>query len=99
MSREYTNEEVREQFLAHVRGIADYWQNRPSISLKEATEGVAFSILVALDGESELPAFEVIASPHPEDKVFSESQGENYYPVVALKHNIAGELHERFFKK
>ena len=98
MSRAYTKEEVRDQFLNHVRGLIDYWSARPD-STKECVEGVAFSILAALDGGSGLPAFYVVASPHPSDRDFNKSLGENYYPSASLMNDIAGDLHERLFKQ
>lgn len=100
MSREITNEEARELFLAHVRDIVDYWRNCSNTSIEAATNGVAFSILSLLDGESGMmPAYEVIPSPHPDDRKFRGSEGEDYYPEPSLENNIAGQLHERFFKK
>ncbi|UJD20614.1 hypothetical protein seszw2t2_63 [Salmonella phage seszw] len=45
MSREYTKEEVREQFLAQVRHVYHYWANLPDKSDIDRCEGVAFSIL------------------------------------------------------
>lgn len=100
MSREIANDEAREKFLERVRYIAAYWQQAHKVTLKEATEGVAFSILVLLDGGSaEMPAYKVIPSPHPDDRAFQESEGKDYYPTPALENNIAGQLHERFFTK
>jgi hypothetical protein len=104
MSREWTEDEIREKFLAHVRVMVDYWDREPRAETqKRRLEGLAFSILVALDGcAGGLPGFIVAPSPHPEDKAFHQSEGENYYPEnheADVKGDIAGCLHELFYKK
>lgn len=76
MSREKTEEEVRDEFLRHIRGLVKYWEeidNRPS---KEKLEGLAFSILAALDGCSvDLPSFIVAPLPTKEDKQYHMKNG------------------------
>lgn len=95
-AREYTQQEVRDNFLRHVRAIVDYWSNQPG-KPRDHISGCAFSILVALDGGSaEFPGFRVIPYPHPDDKSYCQSQGENWYPNDGC--DIAGCLHEYLFR-
>ena len=93
--REYTEDEVREKFLKHIIDLIGYWHNLPAEkTMRERMEGLAFSILVSLDGESlAVPAFQVIPAPHPDDKDYLQSIGENWFP-----HNcdISGCLHDTF---
>jgi hypothetical protein len=64
-------------------------------------EGLAFSILVMLDGGSAmLPGFVVAPLPDPSDKDYHIMKGENYFPenhdaAEKIKGDIAGALHER----
>lgn len=100
MSREYTEDEIREKFLKHVHGIIRYWLNESRTpDTKEKMEGAVFSILVLLDGGScGSPGFKVIANPHPDDKEYLIGEGENYYPDPKDEVDIAGCLHELFGK-
>ena len=100
MSRAWTEEEIREQFLDHVRNTIDYWKT-VDLDLKvfpnedELTRrmnGLAFSILTALDGEAmAVPGFKVIPNSHPDDKQYYIDNGENWYPDDI---DIGGCLHE-----
>jgi hypothetical protein len=56
-------------------------------------EGLAFSLLVILDGGTDLPGFKLSPDPHPSDKEFNQKRGENWFPKDC---DIAGELHELF---
>lgn len=99
-SREYTTDEIRQQFLEQVWTIISYWHNLPAKTCRERIEGLAFSMLVILDGESAgLPAFIVAPVPHPNDKAFCISEDENFYPEnhdANVKGDITGPLHELF---
>jgi len=105
MSKEYTKEEVREQFLDHIRMMVDYWDSIPKETTKEKLSGLAFSILTALDGcSADLPSFIVAPLSSPEDKQYHIDEDENYYPENheiegKIKCDIAGGLHEFFYKK
>ncbi len=93
--REYTEGEVRQQFLQLVWSYIKYWHTLPDKSCRKRLEGLAFGILVILDGEStELPGFIVSPNPHEDDKEFLRGQGENWYPEGIC--DIAGSLHELF---
>lgn len=78
-SREYTAEEVLAELLAHVRHLAAYWASLPDKTPLERTEGMAHSMLAALDGKGFMPAFDLVLRPHPDDKLFHIGEGENYY--------------------
>jgi hypothetical protein len=110
--KEYTLEEMRGMFIKKIHQIVKYWKN---VELKDTPaheqlqtrlDGLAFSILVMLDGGYlELPEFIVAPNPHPDDKEFCISEGENYFPMPQMvfdKHgsevttNIGGYLHELY---
>lgn len=95
MSREYTEEEIRAKFLMNVWSILNYWKNESRAkTIDEKMEGLAFSILVMLDGgNAMMPKFKVSPDPHPDDKEFYIKNGENYFPENC---DIAGCLHELF---
>ncbi len=80
--REFTSEEVRDLLLKHIVGLCHYWAHETRVtSIEDRLQGLAFSILSALDGSSaELPTFEVVCTPHPTDKEFHLGQGENWFP-------------------
>jgi hypothetical protein len=97
MSRPYTAEECRDLFLARVRAIVDYWHNDVQTpGVREKLEGVAFSLLVALDGKDGLlPGFIVKPNPDPSDRQYYIDNDENWWPDDV---DIAGELHDHFYK-
>ena len=97
--RAYTKEECIDEFLHHLAGIARYWaEDVESKTPLERCNGVAFSFLCVLDGVSMgYPALDVALSPHPDDKEFHQSEGENWYePGMII--NDQDMLHERWHK-
>lgn len=98
--RAFTAEEVEKQFLTTVANYVEYWATLPNKTDREKVEGLAFSMLVILDGGSAtLPGFAVTPTPHESDKDYHIERGENYFPTDV---DIAGSLHEvihRYFKK
>lgn len=98
LSREYTKDEIRQQFLAHIHTLVDYWDRQvPDYTCRQKLDGLAFSILAMLDGTSELPAFIVAPSPHPDNKAFCQGEGENWYQENQdVQDNISGTLHILF---
>lgn len=77
-------EHIEKEFLAYVRSRISYWDARPNHSTCEKLEGLAFSILAALDGSAgALPAF--IVAPR------SLNEG------IEVRGDIAGGLHEALF--
>lgn len=90
-----TMDEVRADFVDHVRAMVHYWKREaardPGV---DAVAGVAFSILAAIDGSAvALPAFKLIPRPHPTDRAYHHRLGERWYPDEG---DIAGRLHEQF---
>jgi hypothetical protein len=99
---EYTEEEVRDQFLNYIREMVDEWDAANNKTTKEKLNGLAFTILAAIDGNSpDVPSFILAPFPHEDDKQYKIDNGENYYPDnngIDVKCDIAGDLHEKFYK-
>jgi hypothetical protein len=100
-ARELTTDEVREKLLRQIWSLVDYWEHedrRPDVRGK--LSGLAFSILVALDGEScNVPPFIVAPMPHKDDQSYRQQRGKNWYPYNdsdKVKADVAGSLHELF---
>lgn len=96
-----TTDECREAFLQHIAATVQTWANDPRTpSVQGKLDGLAFSILAALDGSSAgLPAFIVAPQPHPDDKEFNRSEGMNWWPEnheSKVKADLAGSLHEHW---
>lgn len=93
--RALTAEEIREEFLQKFIDLARYWANSPNKTPLEQCEGLAFSILNIFDGCSDmLPAFDITAASHPDDKEDHERHGENWYEAGTHINNCM--LHEEF---
>lgn len=98
MSRAKTQEEVKKEFLDHVRCIADYWARLPDKTPDERCSGVAFSILTMIDGCSgEMPAFDLLVSPHEDDKQYHIDNDEDYYEPQMMINDCM--LHDEYYKK
>lgn len=97
--RAYTQEEIKEQFLKHIAGLVDYWENVPRDTTREKLSGLAFSILSVLDGcAMSFPKFVVASDPCPTDKEFHQDRGKNWYPNILDEIcDISGNLHEEFY--
>ena len=96
-TRRLTVDEVREKFLRKVWSYIHYWKTTKLDNPDQCrVEGLAFSILVILDGGTELPGFTLAANPHPEDKEYHQKEDENWYPDFHQDQDIAGVLHELF---
>lgn len=83
--RAKTAEEIREDFMDACRSLADYWAGKPGSNVPvertcyERIQGALHSWLCILDGVSGgLPAFDLVASPHPDDKEYHRAEGENW---------------------
>lgn len=98
VSRPLTTEEMQDAFLDHVQACVCNWEAESlQKSVRERLEGLAFSILVLLDGEAVMyPGCQVIPTPHPDDEQFHRQKGSNWYPSGV---DIAGSLHERYCQK
>ncbi len=99
MPRAYTEEEVREKFIDHINALVNHW-NAAKGSTKEKLEGLAYSILVTIDGDAcDLPHFKLVPCPHPDDKQHYIDNDEDYFPDEEEDISISGSLHEEFCKK
>jgi hypothetical protein len=77
--RAYTQDEAREKLLGHMRTLVSYWARQPG-SDTDKINGFASSVLNIFDGTSaEMPALDIVVRPHPDDKDYRISLGENYY--------------------
>lgn len=94
MSRQYTDEEVKENFERAIRDIVRYWSVQPGTKAQIA-EGVTHTILALLDGShGEMPRFAVVPNPNLVDKDYHKRRGENWFPRnrSEFKHDISGQL-------
>ena len=97
MCREYTKEEIREQFLKYLIDIKKYWIDLPGKTLEERMSGLLFTFLYTLDGSSiELPGFLLVPNSNKDDKEYYQGKNENWYPEVPDVElcDIGGALHE-----
>ena len=103
MSKEKSEDEIRNEFLSHVRHLVKYWGNLKDKNCEEKLSGLAFSILSAIDGSSvNLCGFILAPCPHEDDKQYHIDKGDDYYPQnheSNVKCDIAGSLHELFYEK
>jgi hypothetical protein len=97
--RAYTSEEATELFLGHIRSMVEYWDQLPDTAQtqKDRLSGLAFSILVLLDGDTiVVPGTTVTLQPHESDKTYHQANGENWFePGTELSY----PLHEMFYRK
>jgi hypothetical protein len=96
-ARAKTAKEARKEFLQHIHDCSEYWASLPDQTPQERCDGVAFSILVMLDGESmDLPAMNISLSPHPDDKKYLKSIGENWFEPNMIINKC--ELHGMYIR-
>lgn len=89
--RAFTRKEMQDAFIDLLRGYVEYWLTEPRVTgVRDKLEGLAFSMLVILDGGTPLPGFNLIPAPHSSDAAYHYSQGKNWWVPT----DIAGELHE-----
>ena len=102
---EYTEDEIRGKFINHVRANVEYWNGPLSepYDQRERLSGLAFSIMVLLDGGTMvLPSFIVAPHPHSDDKQYHIDNEEDYFPENhelddQIKGDIGGCLHEMLY--
>jgi len=97
-SRAKTKEEIREEFLNHIRSLKKYWMTLPNKTLEERIDGLIFSILCIFDGSTNLPAFNISCFPHHSDKQYCKDNDENWYPPDLIINNDCC-LHEMWYMK
>lgn len=87
-------------FLDHCENVADYWEH-VDLRSKPASEsevryrmrGMLFSLLVMFDGGSaNLPAFDIVPSPHPDDAEYLKGEGENWWTATPINADV--QLHD-----
>ena len=94
-AREMTKDEAAEKLVAHCRVMAKYWAEQGGTK-EQICKGVAFSILVALDGGSmALPGFMLVPISAEGDREYYQKEGKNWWP----NEDIGGSLHERFYER
>ena len=83
--RAYTQEEIEDKIYAHLEALASYWARESRVvDPYEKCMGMAHSMLSVLGGSTlNLPAFDLIPCPHPDDKCFHKENGENWFPKKA----------------
>jgi len=90
--RAYTEEEVIEMMMGHVRNLVNYWDGLGK-SKKETLEGLVFSIFTMLDGSGDLPTIDLVLKPHSTDRKYHISKGANYFKSNM---RISTTLHEDY---
>lgn len=97
--RPFTAEEEQRMLVKHIRSLARYWAGVPEKNKQEACDGLAFSILAALDGSSpSIPAYHLTVSVHESDEAYCKKQGENWH-VEGLKITAETHLHELYYNQ
>lgn len=98
MSKAKTVEQVREEFLLAIRGVARYWAKENCTSELDRCEGVVHSILNIIDGSSgAFGAFLYLVTGVPEeDKQFNINNGDDWIED-GTKINSDCLLHELFY--
>jgi len=93
--RAWTADETAERLVEKMVHMGQYWATNPNCgTMEERVSGAMFSALSNLDGGSlDLPAFDLIPTPHEDDKEWHIERGENYYDPDAL---ISVSLHDRY---
>lgn len=94
--RAYTEDEVRDKILSHMRDLARYWSDVEGRTCREKIEGALFSTLSMLDGSGGLCAFKLVACSHPDDKEYLRARNENW---IEPGTTIDDCLHEHWHKK
>ena len=100
-AREYTEDQIKKQFIGYLHHLVDYWENQKGRGSKDKLEGLVHSILVGIDGfSSDLPGFVLAPSPHRDDKKYCVENGKNYYPYnneSKIRGDIGGWLEHEYF--
>jgi hypothetical protein len=95
----YTAEEACTLLIEAIWARVRYWEREGKNGNAHAFSGLAFSLLVLLDGtgSSVLPGMELVLRPHPDDKEYHLGNGQNYFEDgMAINESIY--LHEMFYE-
>lgn len=97
--RQYTTDEIRQQFIEHVRFLINESSRDLTRTCEDRIALFAFSLLCVFDGVTDgMPAFNLVPATHPTDMEFRRSHGENWWPPEGDGQNIAnGALHEMLY--
>lgn len=57
----------QEQFIEQLKNIKNYWLRQPNLTAEETVDGVLFSLLVMIDGESSANDFRALEIIDTED--------------------------------
>lgn len=84
MSREYTKEEMRSEFIAFVNSMVSHWSRGSSEEEARKIRGVVHSILCGIDGVSGSLGcgYNLVPAGTECDKHFFQENEENYYPTT-----------------
>lgn len=92
-----SKDEVLQEYINHIKYLVTYWSTETRKTDKEKCEGLAFSILVMLDGCAGLPPVTLVLDCAPESEQETDD-GEKYYERgMALNNDFM--LHDLFFVK
>lgn len=94
--RAYTTEEVRDKILSHMHNLVKFWAHESRVTDVEVKlDGLAFSILSMLDGCSiNLPAFNLVPDPHPDDMEYHRENGDNWFEPTPLSFPLHEYWHQ-----
>jgi hypothetical protein len=99
--KEKTPEQVRQEFLEMIHFNIRYWSSHSlEKSVEDRLKGLAFSILVAIDGNhAGLPAFILAPNPDSTDKSHHIKMNEDYFPeqITNIRCNISGSLQDALY--
>jgi len=85
-------------FLDQLRATKEYWLKAPRQTESERMDGLIFSILVMFDGGTMgMPAMDIRLAPHPDDKAYKISEGEQWFKPGQLINDC--QLHEQWYNQ
>lgn len=98
-AKEITPEEARYLFMKHIADMVNYWDKESRAGTnRERLEGLAFSILVTIDGGSSgLPGYTLSPLSRSDDDIrYAKENGFDYYPKEPMDIAEGAALHEEF---
>jgi len=83
MCRQKTGDEIRAEFLDHIRVMVGYWAGLEGKTSRERLDGLAFAILEAIDGVAGglTGAFHLIPTCHEDDPGYLSEEGSDWWPL------------------
>lgn len=81
MCREKLPDEVRDELIRTMRHRIRHSLTYSDPNDKAAqTDAALHAVLCIFDGVTGLPAFDLVVKPHPDDKEYNETLGQDWYP-------------------